>query len=147
MTQTKTWNTKSPEETVSCGQEIAKLLKPGMVVGLQGDLGAGKTTLIKGIASGLGLENTSQVKSPTFVIFHIYNARVSIYHFDLYRLNKESDLDGIGIEEFLADPEAVSLVEWIDKIPSVSSQAHIQIKISDQGENDRLIRITHEKSK
>ena len=143
----QTWETHAPEETIACGERIAQMLTPGMNVALDGDLGSGKTTLIKGIARGLGLLDAAQVKSPTFVIFHIYKAEVPIYHFDLYRLNDESDLDAIGFDEFLADPEAISVVEWAGRIPLVYQQTHLHVSITAQSETDRIIQLIYAKTK
>lgn len=104
----------SVKESLRFGSRLARFLAPGSVVGFQGDLGSGKTTLIQGIAEGLGIPK-QDVKSPTFVIFHVYNGEFPVYHFDLYRLEEAKELSSIGFEEFTSDPKAVSLVEWIEK--------------------------------
>lgn len=136
-----TWHTKSAKETIACGREIAAKLSPGSVVALIGDLGSGKTTLVKGIAAGFGIKDAHRVKSPTFVIFHIYQGKIPIYHFDLYRLNHDEDLDNMGFEEFFADRGAVSVVEWADRIPSLMAQANVTVELSADGENERTIRM------
>ena len=141
MSTTQKWETHSAKETIERGRLMGRSLKPGMVIALIGDLGSGKTTLVKGLALGLGVKSTREVKSPTFVIFHIYKGRIPLYHFDLYRLDEASDLEGIGIEEFLADPKAISVVEWADRIPKILEQADIKIELMRRGETDRLIRM------
>lgn len=108
---------------------------------LVGEIGSGKTTLVKGIALGLGVQEAREVRSPTFVIFHIYKGRVPLYHFDLYRIEKVSDLEGIGMDEFLADPNAISVIEWADRVPIVSKQADIKIELSRSSDRGRIIRM------
>ena len=129
---------KSAAETIQFGRKLGETLTPGTVVGLVGDLGSGKTTMVKGIALGLGVRNKRQVHSPTFVIFHIYKGRIPLYHFDLYRLEREADLDAVGFDEFLSDPNAVSVIEWADRIPSVLSRCHKQIDLRLQSEKERV---------
>ncbi len=94
--------------------EFASQLKAGDVIGLFGDLGSGKTTFVKGLAKGLGLKDTGDVKSPTYVLMHIYPTRIPLHHFDLYRLSSGDDLDTIGFEEFMNEA-VISCVEWADK--------------------------------
>jgi len=130
MKQKQIFASHSAAETIACGRKLARRLVPGTVVALTGNLGSGKTTLVKGIASGLGVGDRRQVHSPTFVIFHIYKGRFPLYHFDLYRLERESDLDAIGVDEFLSDPTAVSVIEWADRIPSVLKRSKVQVDLS-----------------
>src|SRR3989338_6923616 len=138
--------THSPKETISLGRTIAKHLRSGTLVALTGDLASGKTTLVKGIALGLGVKSAREVKSPTFVILHIYRGRIPLHHFDLYRLDQKSDLEGIGLEEFLADPKAVSVIEWADRIPEVSKQADLVVKLASKGKDKREIKLySHER--
>lgn len=139
--KTRIWRTRSPEETIGLGRLIAKDLHPGNAVALTGDLGSGKTTLVKGLALGLGVPDPDRVRSPTFVIFHMYKGRVPLYHFDLYRLDETADLTELGLEEYLADPHAVSVVEWADRVPRVSRLARFEIKISRTGKMRRSIRL------
>ncbi len=105
----------SPEETIDFAKRFSKKLKPGSVIALEGNLGAGKTTFIKGVALGLGLKKQDEVKSPTFVVMHIYPTRPVLYHFDLYRLETIKELEAIGFEEFIDDPKAITCVEWSEK--------------------------------
>lgn len=120
---------------------IGTSLRPGMKIALVGELGSGKTTFVKGLALGLGVQDAREVKSPTFVIFHMYQGKIPLYHFDLYRLDEHSDLEGIGVEEFWSDPNAVSVVEWADRIPGVLKDADFEIQFSRTGETDRTIQV------
>ncbi len=135
------WETHSPSETIERGRAIGRSLKPGTVIALIGDLGSGKTTLVKGLALGLGVKDAREVKSPTFVIFHIYKGRIPLYHFDLYRLDESRDVEGIGMDEFLSDPTAISVIEWADRIPAVLQQASVRIELTSSGETGRTIRV------
>lgn len=129
----------SPEETIQAGRQFGRNVKPGTVIALTGDLGSGKTTFVKGVSLGLGVSDKREVKSPTFVIFHLYKGRVPLYHFDLYRLSQSAELAEIGMDEYLEDSEAVSLVEWADRVPEVIACADFEIKFSRQGEKSRVI--------
>lgn len=107
----------SPEETFAYGRELAGSLRSGDVIALAGDLGAGKTQLVKGIASGLGVE--TEVTSPTFTLIHEYPAgRLSLFHIDLYRLDSVEEVLKIGLDEYL-DSRGVTVIEWADKFEEV----------------------------
>lgn len=128
------------EETERLGMKLAKVLKPGSVVALCGDLGAGKTTLTKAIAKGLGI--TSLVTSPTFTIIHEYKeGRLPFYHFDVYRLDDEEELHELGYEEYFYG-DGVSVVEWADRVEGCLPKDAIRIKIFyGDGENERIFHI------
>lgn len=132
---------KSREETIAFAKAFAKNLKPGQVLALEGGLGSGKTTFIKGIALGLGLQKQDEVKSPTFVVMHVYPTRVPLYHFDLYRMESPGELEAIGFEDFINDSQAISCVEWAEKAGDLLPETvyHIQLKVVD--ENSRKIRV------
>ena len=125
--------TLSPQETIDFAKEFAHDLKPGRVLCLEGQLGSGKTTFIKGLAEGLGLKHPEQVKSPTFVLMHIYKAKTPLYHFDCYRLNSLEELENIGFQDFVNDPHAISCVEWAEKAKSLipPHACHIHFEILD----------------
>jgi len=127
------------------GRSIGRTLKLGMSVALVGGLGSGKTVLVKGIAGGLGLKDQNEVKSPTFVILHVYQGRVPLYHFDFYRLEEVKDLEEIGLREFLSDPQAVSVAEWADRVPEIVRDADVRIDMSITGETTREISLTVKK--
>src|SRR5947207_9211067 len=104
----------SAAETMDIGRQLAATLKPGDVLALTGDLGAGKTCLVKGIALGLGI--AQDVTSPTFTIIHEYRGgRLPLYHVDLYRLDSARQTVAIGIEDYL-HPDGVTVIEWAEKI-------------------------------
>lgn len=129
----------SADDTMAFAKDFAATLKKGDVLRFEGDLGAGKTTFIKGLVQGLGAKDRNEVKSPTFVIMHIYQADVPVYHFDLYRLEGDVDMDSIGLEEFLGDPNAITCVEWADKAPHLFPSESYRIRIQSLSENQREI--------
>lgn len=137
-----TWKTKTAKETIELGRSIGRSLKPGTVVAFFGDLGSGKTTMIKGIGLGLGVKSEREIKSPTFVILHIYTGRVPLYHFDLYRMEGLRDLDSLGLDEFLSDPKTVTVIEWAERLPDVSKQANIKIEIKRSKQDSRVITLS-----
>ena len=103
-----------PEETFELGRQWASDVSSGWIIGLIGDLGTGKTQLIKGLAAGMGIEET--VSSPTFALFQEYNkSRVPLAHIDLYRLESQMEIVGAGLEHFLTSPDGVAAVEWYDR--------------------------------
>jgi tRNA threonylcarbamoyladenosine biosynthesis protein TsaE len=130
----------SPEETLALGRALGRVLRPGGVVLLTGDLGAGKTVLTKGIAEGVGIADPSRVVSPTFAIVNVYDGRVPMAHVDLYRLADAAAIDGIGLEEYLPW-HGVTVVEWGERLPEPPGQATvIVLRQVEEGEG-RLIEI------
>ncbi len=127
------YQTESPEKTKAVGKEIATSLKGGDILLLSGDLGAGKTTLVKGIAEGLGIQE--EITSPTFTLMNTYPVRLarrslgaggspksevrSLIHIDTYRLNSENELLAIGAEDYLGNPDTVCIIEWPEKISTL----------------------------
>lgn len=108
----------SPEETFAYGELIAAALAPGAVLALRGDLGAGKTHFVKGVAAGLGAD-PHEVTSPTFTLVHEYvGGRVPMFHFDLYRLESADEVLRIGLDDYLAE-SGVVIIEWADKFPEL----------------------------
>ena len=105
-----------PEQTMLCGEIMGKLIPRGSVVGLTGDLGAGKTVFAKGLARGLGIEE--EPNSPTFVIMSCYEGNVPLFHFDVYRLSGGAEFEDTGYEEFFCG-DGISVVEWADKVRDV----------------------------
>ncbi|PIQ98864.1 MAG: tRNA (adenosine(37)-N6)-threonylcarbamoyltransferase complex ATPase subunit type 1 TsaE [Nitrospinae bacterium CG11_big_fil_rev_8_21_14_0_20_45_15] len=106
---------KTPEETFELGQQLGKQLVPSDIVLLYGDLGAGKTTLIQGICCGLELAPELPVRSPTFTLINEYQAKHSIYHIDLYRLDTLAEIENLGLEEYLFG-DGITLIEWAEKL-------------------------------
>jgi tRNA threonylcarbamoyladenosine biosynthesis protein TsaE len=138
---TEIWESHSEKETMECGQALAKSVRPGTVIGLLGDLGSGKTTFVKGIARGLGVQDEREVKSPTFVIFHMYDSKPPLYHFDFYRLNQQTDLTEIGMDDYILGGNAVSVIEWANRIPSIPFDLEVTFTV--KGESDRSIQVVN----
>jgi tRNA threonylcarbamoyladenosine biosynthesis protein TsaE len=132
--------THSAEETVALGRELAPRLKNARLVLLRGDLGAGKTTLVKGIAEGLNAASPEDVTSPTFTLIHEYRGpEVNIYHVDLYRIDTPRELDTLGLDELVAEPGNLVLVEWGEKFPRFEQERDVEIRIERRGEQERRI--------
>lgn len=130
---------RSPEETQSIGAEIGRALPiPGVVL-LRGILGAGKTTLTRGLAQGLGLQDVSLVNSPSYTLVNVYHGICPIYHVDLYRLEGQRDLYSTGLDDFLGN-EGVTIVEWSERLSIALDQA-IEIEIEDAGDDMRVLHI------
>lgn len=132
--------TQSSEETIEQGREIGARLKAPVLVLLSGDLGAGKTTLTKGIASGLGAANQDDVTSPTFTLVHRYDGRARVYHVDLYRIGDFHDLETLGLEDIFAE-KAVVIVEWPDKLTLRTDWPTVRIRLEHVSEDSRRISI------
>ena len=136
----KRFKTRSEAGTLAMGERVAEMLLPApkMIV-LRGDLGAGKTTLVKGIAAALGAAEAEDVTSPTFTLVHEYvGPKVKLYHLDLYRLETERELLTLGLEEMAEEPDALMLVEWGEKFASVVGRADGEISIEHAGGDERL---------
>lgn len=116
-------------------QQFARQIRAGEVICLHGDLGAGKTTWVKGFALGLGLPANESVTSPTFAIMHCYGTTIPIYHFDCYRISLVDELVGIGFEEFLSRKDAICCVEWPEKAAGLIPDAcwHVSLQHCDTG--------------
>ncbi len=133
------FTTRSPEETIALGRKLAAELKPPKLVVLTGDLGAGKTTLIKGIAEGFHAAKQADVTSPTFTLIHEYRGKdASLFHIDLYRVDTPRELETLGLDD-LMDDRAVLLIEWGEKFPRFQQERNAEIRIERLGENDRKI--------
>lgn len=130
--------TKSPEETFDVGFKIGKLLKKGDIVSLNGDLGAGKTHLTKGIAKGIEVDE--YITSPTFTLVNEYRGRIPLYHFDVYRINDIGELYEIGFDEYIYG-DGVSVIEWGDIIKEILPDDVININIKKIDDNTREIHI------
>ena len=131
----KTITTNSPEETIELGASLAKNLNEGAFVALVGELGAGKTMFVKGIAKGLGVSDYSYVNSPSFVIIKEYQGDKKLAHFDVYRLDQKHFAETLDYEKYFYGT-GVTVVEWADKIQEILPEEYIQINIS-YGEMDQ----------
>jgi tRNA threonylcarbamoyladenosine biosynthesis protein TsaE len=130
---------RSPEESQKIGEEIAGLLPVPGVVLLRGALGTGKTTLTRGLAKGLGMEDPNLVNSPSYTLVNIYRGICPIYHVDLYRLQGERDLYSIGLDDFLGN-DGITIVEWSERL-SYSLTPAVEIEIADAGDDLRKLHI------
>lgn len=133
------FRTASEEETIALGEKIARTLPAKCVLLLIGNLGAGKTTLAKGIVRGLGAASEEEVTSPTFTLIHEYSDRV--YHVDLYRLDDAASVARLGLEE-LFDRGAVTLIEWGERFPELLPENRIEIRISARADGSRDIEMS-----
>jgi len=132
----KRFRTRSVAGTLALGERLAEMLRPPMLVVLRGEVGAGKTTLVKGIAAALGAASEEDVTSPTFTLVHEYaGPKVRVYHLDLYRLETEKELATLGIEEMVDQPDALVLVEWGERFESIVTRADGEIAM-EHGEGD-----------
>jgi tRNA threonylcarbamoyladenosine biosynthesis protein TsaE len=132
--------THSSEETTNWGREFAKRLKPPVLVLLTGDLGTGKTTLTKGIVSGLGAAAEDDVTSPTFTLVHVYGRAAKVYHADLYRIETFHDFETLGMEDMFASP-AVVILEWSERFPLPSPWPQVRLRLEHLGGDSRRISV------
>ena len=138
MTTTETV-THSADETIAFGRTLAAELAPPLIVLLRGDLGAGKTTLVKGIAEGFAAARAEDVTSPTFTLIHEYRGpRATLYHIDLYRIDTARELETLGLDDLLA-PNCILLIEWGEKFPRFQRDHNVEIALERVGETDRRI--------
>ena len=128
------YRTAAEEETIALGERLAHELKPGTVVLLIGNLGAGKTTLAKGIVKGLGAAAPEEVSSPTFTLIHEYGEPAKVYHVDLYRLDDAAAVATLGLEE-LFERRAVVLIEWGERFGELMPEKRVEIRL-EAGEGD-----------
>ncbi len=131
----------SVEETIAFGRTLAELLTPPKLVLLRGDLGAGKTTLVKGIASAFEAAAEEDVTSPTFTLVHEYRGpRANLFHIDLYRVDTQRELETLALDD-LREQNSILLVEWGEKFLRLQRERDLEISLERSGENERRIRI------
>ena len=138
-------HTQSATETVQIGKQIGKLLRAGDVIALVGELGSGKTHLIKGLAAGVGVKRSNRIASPSFTLLHEYQGRIPFFHVDLFRLAREEEAEDLGLEEYFVRG-GVTAIEWADKIPNLLPKELIWISLRSLGVKARVIRL-HGKGK
>jgi len=132
--------TDSPEETIALGRELVTLLVPPKLVLLRGDLGAGKTTLVKGIAAGFDAAAEEDVTSPTFTLIHEYRGpRANLFHIDLYRIDTQRELETLALDD-LRSNDSVLLIEWGEKFPRLLEERDLEISLERDGESRRKIK-------
>jgi tRNA threonylcarbamoyladenosine biosynthesis protein TsaE len=132
--------THSPEETTDWGREFSKRLEAPVLVLLTGDLGTGKTTLTKGIVSGLGAAQEDDVTSPTFTLVHVYGQPAKVYHADLYRIESLHDFETLGMEDMFTAP-SVAILEWSERFPLPSPWPQIRVRLEHLGGDARRITV------
>jgi len=141
-TQIREVVTQSAEETIAFGRTLAELLTPPKLVLLRGDLGAGKTTLVKGIAAAFDAASEEDVTSPTFTLIHEYQGpRAILYHIDLYRIDTPRELDTLALDD-LRSENSLLLIEWGEKFPRLVRDRDVEISLERQGESERRITIS-----
>jgi len=134
--------THSAEETIAFGRTLGDLLAPPKLVLLHGDLGAGKTTLVKGIAQAFAAASEEDVTSPTFTLIHEYRGpHATLYHIDLYRVDTPRELQTLALDDLIA-PNSILLIEWGEKFKRFQRERDVEIQLESVGENDRRIRVT-----
>ena len=138
---TRQFTTHSAEETIVLGRSLAADLSPPKLVVLRGELGAGKTTLVKGIAEGFHAASAENVTSPTFTLVHEYRGpEVILYHIDLYRVDTQRELETLGLDD-LRDDKSVLLIEWGEKFPRFVQERNVEITLTRMAENERQVRV------
>jgi len=139
---TREFTTNSAEETIALGRELASMLTAPKLVLLRGDLGAGKTTLVKGIAQGFQAASEEDVTSPTFTLVHEYRGpSATLYHIDLYRVDTPRELETLGIDDLMTD-NGVLLIEWGEKFARFERERDVEIALERISESERRIRVT-----
>ncbi len=138
----KTFTTHSADETTELGRKLSAEIKPGSVVLLRGDLGAGKTTLVKGIAEGFQAAEAEDVTSPTFTLIHEYRGpQVTLFHIDLYRIDTQRELDTLALDDLMT-PQSILLIEWGEKFERFAKERDVEIAIESLRGDDRSIVFT-----
>jgi tRNA threonylcarbamoyladenosine biosynthesis protein TsaE len=140
--ETREFITQSPEETIALGRTLAGMLTPPKLVVLRGDLGAGKTTLVKGIAEAFQSASADDVTSPTFTLIHEYRGpEATLYHIDLYRVDTPRQLETLGIDDLITD-NSILLIEWGEKFARFERERDVEIAMERVSENERQVRIS-----
>jgi len=132
--------THSAEETTAWGRELVSRLKPPLLILLSGELGSGKTTLTKGIVSGLGAAREEDVTSPTFTLLHTYGEAHPVFHGDLYRVENFHDFETLGMEDLFAKP-AIVILEWSERFPLPAPWPEIRVRLEHLGGDSRRITV------
>jgi tRNA threonylcarbamoyladenosine biosynthesis protein TsaE len=139
---TQEFLTHSSDETIALGRKLAETLAPPKLVLLRGDLGAGKTTLVKGIAEAFRAAEAEDVTSPTFTLIHEYHGPVvSVYHIDLYRIDTQRELETLGLDDLIG-ANSILLIEWGEKFPRFERERDLEITLEHVAENERRVRVS-----
>jgi tRNA threonylcarbamoyladenosine biosynthesis protein TsaE len=136
------FTTHSAEETIALGRSFTEFLAPPKLAVIRGDLGAGKTTLVKGIAEGFQAASSEDVTSPTFTLVHEYRGpQANLFHIDLYRIDTNRELETLGLDDLVSE-DSVLLLEWGDKFPRFQRERDVEIVLERMDENQRRIQVT-----
>ena len=128
----------SQRQTKSCGKKLAQLLEGGEIIGLSGELGAGKTCLVRGVAEGLGVGEKAWIRSPTFTLINEYHGRLPVYHIDLYRVSGHAEQEGLNLREYLYG-DGVCLVEWFEYLPADETEEFLEVNLTHAGAAHRRL--------
>jgi tRNA threonylcarbamoyladenosine biosynthesis protein TsaE len=140
---TKQFTSHSAEETIALGRELAATLRDSRIVLLRGDLGAGKTTMVKGIAEAFSAAAQEDVTSPTFTLVHQYRGpERTVYHIDLYRIETERELYSLGLDDLIVEDGNILLIEWGEKFPRFLRERDVEIAIEREGDTGRKITVS-----
>ena len=140
---TREFTTYSAEETIALGRTLADILLPPKIVLLRGDLGAGKTTLVKGIAEAFHAASAEDVTSPTFTLIHEYRGpEVNLFHIDLYRVDTPRQLETLGLDDLISE-NSILLIEWGEKFPRFERERDVEVALERVSENERRILVSY----
>lgn len=128
--------TTSPRQSQNLGRNLGKLVQGGEIIGLVGELGAGKTCFVRGFAQGIEVAADAWVRSPTFTLINEYSGRLPVYHIDLYRVGKQEELESLNLREYLYG-DGVSLIEWFEFLPAHEVDEYLELRIAHSGGNKR----------
>ena len=132
---------RSPRQTRSWGVRLGKLLKGSEIIGLIGELGTGKTCLVRGVADGLDVDRKAWIRSPTFTLINEYQGRVPVYHVDLYRIESRDEMEGLNLREYFYS-DGVSLVEWFEHLPGGEVEEYLEVKLEYTDRDKRRLTFT-----
>src|SRR5262245_11404827 len=137
------WSTvsKSSRQTMNWGKKLAKLVQGGEIIGLIGELGAGKTCFVRGFADGIGVDKDAWVRSPTFTLINVSSGRLPVYHIDLYRVSAPEQQEGLDLRDYLYG-DGVSLIEWFDYLPSEQVDDYLEVSLTPPAGNSRQLRFS-----
>jgi len=129
---------KSSRQTMNLGRKLGKLAQGGEIIGLIGELGAGKTCFVRGVTDGVDVGKEAWVRSPTFTLINEYQGRLPVYHIDLYRVGNQAELEGLNLREYLY-ADGISLIEWFEYLPATEVDEYLEVRIVHAGANQREI--------
>jgi tRNA threonylcarbamoyladenosine biosynthesis protein TsaE len=132
---------RSARQTRAWGERLGKLLEGGEIVGLIGELGAGKTCFVRGVAEGLDVGQEAWIRSPTFTLINEYLGRLPVFHIDLYRVGSRNELEGLNLREYLYS-DGVSLIEWFEHLPGDEVDEYLELTIGNVENNKRELKFT-----